>query len=458
MRESFADIDSKLADLLADVADDFRARLAKGETPSADEYVAKYPDAADEIRGVLSIVRLAVGLQSSQTPEQASTATDRPQGVGTSVSSGHEEVTRTVISEEVASAMEPAPMLTDFTLLGFLGKGGMGQVYHVRDALDREFALKVMKSGQLSEAGKARFWDEARAMAKLDHPHVARIHHYGLLNDEQPYFTMPVYPASLHDRLAEYQADPKKAIRLMAAVAEGVGHLHARGYIHRDLKPLNILIDEKGQPAVSDFGLVKDVSDSTPGDPLPGGEGSAETKPSGAKRSRTMVGAAVGTRAYMSPEQAAGLTHLANPKWDVWALGVILHQLLTGQLPKSSEAPERLLDPKKAICLMAAVAEGVAHLHFRGYIHRDLKPLNILIDEKGQPAVSDFGLVKDVSDSTPGDPLPGGEGSAETKPSGANRSRTMVAAAVGTRAYMSPEQAAGLTHLANPKWDVWASA
>jgi hypothetical protein len=263
-----------------------------------------------------------------------------------SVRAGCLDETLTAAADSTDGPASP-PALKDYTVLGALGHGGMGEVYRVRDVLDREFALKVARRGQLSAAGRARFLDEARTMARFDHPHVARVHHFGLVNDEQPYFTMRVYPASLKDRLAEYQADPEKAVRLMAAVAEGVGHLHAADLVHRDLKPHNILLDEAGRPAVSDFGLVKNVSDSSAGDPPPPGSGTGETKPTGPKRSRTVAGAAVGTRAYMAPEQAAGLTHLANPKWDVWALGVILHQLLTGEFPKSSEAPERLLDPNE---------------------------------------------------------------------------------------------------------------
>ncbi|HKB02645.1 MAG TPA: serine/threonine-protein kinase, partial [Gemmataceae bacterium] len=235
----------------------------------------------------------------------------------------------------------------EYTVVRHLGHGGMGDVWQVRDELNREFALKVARADRLSEAGQARIMDEMRAMARLDHPHVARIHHYGR-QDGIPYFLMPVYPASLKDRLAEYQADPAAAARLMAAVAEGVGHLHAAGLVHRDLKPGNVLLDASGRPAVSDLGLVKTIGDdSSANGPVAPGSGGSETRPSGAKRSRTVAGTVLGTRSYMCPEQAAGLTHLANPRWDVWALGVILHQLLTGELPPSSEAPERLLNPNE---------------------------------------------------------------------------------------------------------------
>jgi hypothetical protein len=241
---------------------------------------------------------------------------------------------------------EPPPDLPDYTVLGPLGEGGMGVVYRVRDQLDREFALKLSRRGQLTAAGRDRFLEEARAMARLVHPHVAPIHSYGK-HAGRPYFLMPVYPANLTSQLAEYQADAKKAVRLMAAVAEGVGHLHAHGFIHRDLKPHNILLTADGRPVVSDFGLVKDLAaddPETPPEPVVH-PGTGETKRTGARRSRTEAGLAMGTRAYMAPDQAAGLVHRASPKWDVWALGVILHELVVGRRPPSSDAPEQLLDP-----------------------------------------------------------------------------------------------------------------
>jgi|GEM_PF-3141672 len=245
---------------------------------------------------------------------------------------------------------ETTPVLPGYTILGPLGEGGMGIVYRVRDPLEREWALKLARHGQLNEAGRERFHDEAKAMDRLHHPNVAPIHHFDFTSNGRPFFLMPIYPGNLTSRLNEYQADPVKAVKLMTAVAEGVGHLHAQGFVHRDLKPHNILMKEDGQPAVSDFGLVKSLSELA-AEVQPdsaSGRGSGETKPSGAKKSRTMAGAAVGTRAYMAPEQAAGLTHLSNPKWDVWALGVILHELVTGRRPPSSDAPQKLLDPKHA--------------------------------------------------------------------------------------------------------------
>jgi serine/threonine protein kinase len=263
-----------------------------------------------------------------------------------SVCAAHLDSTLTV--DPVTKGPPEPPGIPGYTLGRHLGRGGMGDVWEVRDQLDRPWALKLAHADRLSEAGRARFLDEARAMTRLNHPHVAPIHHYDRHGDV-PFLLMPIYPASLKDKLEEYQADARKAVRLMAAVADGVGHLHARRLVHRDLKPGNVLLDADGNPAISDFGLIKAVGDDPSSLGGSGGvaSGSAETRPGGGKRSRTRVGAVLGTRAYMSPQQAAGLCDLANSTWDVWALGVLLHELLTGQLPRSSESPERLLDPNE---------------------------------------------------------------------------------------------------------------
>src|SRR5262245_8397866 len=237
------------------------------------------------------------------------------------------------------------PDLPDFTLLRELGHGGMGYVYLARDRLGREVAVKVIRPDRLTTAGVDRFHDEARAMHRLGrgHPHIVRVGHFGI-HRGAPYFVMDVYPSSLDRQLADHQKDPGRALRLMATVADAVGHLHANGFFHRDLKPRNVLLSGDGRPAVSDFGLAKGTvlsPDAAPGS----ADDPSDTPVIGARRSPTVVGTVMGTRPYMHPEQAAGLSERAGPHWDVWALGVMLHELLTGELPLSSAAPRKLLDP-----------------------------------------------------------------------------------------------------------------
>ncbi|HVK10951.1 MAG TPA: protein kinase [Gemmataceae bacterium] len=248
--------------------------------------------------------------------------------------------TRTQATPGGAAARVP-PDIPGYTFLEHLGGGGMGDVWRVTDPLGREFALKTIRVGQLTPTARDRFKAEAQAMTRVEHPNIAPVHHY-YWHGDTPYFLMDVYPATLQKRLAEYQADPAKAVRLMIGVAEAVGAMHAKGYIHRDLKPGNVLLTADGAPKVSDLGLAKALaeppSEVGAGTAAPG----AETNPVAA--AKTMTGAVMGTRPYMGPEQAAGRVSEASPRWDVFSLGVMLHELLAGRRPPSSDVPDLLLE------------------------------------------------------------------------------------------------------------------
>ena len=213
---------------------------------------------------------------------------------------------------------------TRYDFLGELARGGMGIVYKVRDRiLGRVVALKTIRGGgELRPDGVARFRREAEAVARLDHPHIIRIHEFGE-EDGRPYFTMPLAEGgSLAGRVSAFRADPSAAVLLLEKVAAAVGHAHAHGILHRDLKPSNVLLDAAGEPLVADFGLVKfldTVSDLT------------------------QTGDVLGTPAYMAPEQAAGRTDEVGPWTDVWALGAILYELTTGRLPFLGRNREEIL-------------------------------------------------------------------------------------------------------------------
>lgn len=201
-----------------------------------------------------------------------------------------------------------------FELLGELGHGGMGMVYRARDVeLNRQVAIKTIKKGEEASATDLeRFKREAQAVAALKHPNILPIHEYGTV-DQRPYFVMPLAArGSLMQHLPRLRQNLRDGVAVLARVAHAIAHLHACQLIHRDLKPSNILLDETGQPLVSDFGLVR---------PTEGDSG------------LTVTGQVIGTPAYMAPEQAAGKTHEVGPPADVWALGVILYELATGQVP-----------------------------------------------------------------------------------------------------------------------------
>ena len=210
--------------------------------------------------------------------------------------------------------------LGDYELLEEIGRGGMGIVYRATQrSLGRTVALKMLLRRDLaSRADLARFRSEAEAAARLDHPGIVSIFEVGEV-DGLPFYSMRfIEGTTLAKQLASGPLPVREAANLLARVADAVQAAHDRGVLHRDLKPSNILIDSSGRPHVSDFGLAKRLEDDA---------------------SVTHTGAILGTPCYMSPEQAAGSRGDVGPASDVWSLGAILYQMLTGRPPFQAASP-----------------------------------------------------------------------------------------------------------------------
>ncbi len=214
----------------------------------------------------------------------------------------------------------PDRAIPGYEILGELGRGGMGVVFKARQvALGRVVALKMVLHGDLAGSAElARFQGEARAAARLAHPNIAQVYdvgeHRGL-----PFFSLEfVAGGTLADRLREGPLAPRRAAALVATLARAVQAAHDAGVVHRDLKPANVLLAEDGTPKITDFGLARRLDGET---------------------GLTATGAVMGTPAYMAPEQASGQAKTAGPPADVWALGVILYECLTGRVPFTGLTP-----------------------------------------------------------------------------------------------------------------------
>ena len=219
-----------------------------------------------------------------------------------------------------APAARTPDTIARYTVVRLIGEGGMGAVYEAEQEHPRRtVALKVIKAGMASPALLRRFEQEAEALGRLQHPGIAQIYEAGTADTgfgPQPYFAMEFIRGSgLRDYVEEHHLNTRQRLEIMEKVCEAVHHAHQRGLIHRDLKPGNILVDESGQPKILDFGVAR-VTDRD----------SHAT-------SQTDVGQLIGTLAYMSPEQVLADPLELDTRSDVYALGVILYELLAKRLP-----------------------------------------------------------------------------------------------------------------------------
>jgi predicted Ser/Thr protein kinase len=229
-----------------------------------------------------------------------------------------------VESVEEPNERHPPDLPDGYQIEREIGKGGMGVVYLVhQQSLNRDVALKVLRPGEQTFGPLVkRFLGEAKHLARLRHPNIVSIHEVGDAQGE-PYFTMDYIEGEpLSAAIRRGPMSPTQALSILKQVAEAVQHAHRQGIIHRDLKPSNVLIDNDGTAFVTDFGLARDVSQSS---------------------DLTQTGELLGTPQYMSPEQARGQSSMIGEATDIHALGLLLFEMLTGKAAFASSSPADVL-------------------------------------------------------------------------------------------------------------------
>lgn len=215
---------------------------------------------------------------------------------------------------------------TRYRLVDKLGQGGMGGVYCVEDTeLERRVALKVISGPDPDGIGTVRLLQEARIIARLEHPGIVPVHDAGVLPDGRPYYTMKLVQGKRLDEHVESVASLSDRLRLFLRICDPVAFAHAYGVLHRDLKPANIMIGPFGEVLVMDWGLSK-IFGPSPDKDAPIDQ--ADAGPSTENRSLTAHGSVVGTPGYMSPEQTRGDASL-DQRSDIYSLGAILQFLIS---------------------------------------------------------------------------------------------------------------------------------
>jgi WD40 repeat protein/tRNA A-37 threonylcarbamoyl transferase component Bud32 len=310
---------------------DLKHRFDAGEPRQVSSYVAEFPLLADDQR---------------QLAELKAADSELRKRFATTATRDSEEW-----QQSLPAAGDKVRYFGDYELLEQIARGGMGVVYKARQvSLNRVVALKMILAGQLaSEREVERFYTEAQAAANLQHPNIVAIHEVGQ-HVGQHYFSMDyVAGKSLAQLVREKPFAAVQAARYVKTIAEAIEYAHQHGTLHRDLKPANVLIDTFDQPRVTDFGLAKRI------------EGTAQL---------TSTGSLMGTPSYMPPEQAGAHDGKVGPASDVYSLGAVLYELVTGRPPFLGESlvvtlnqvlntepvPPRLLNPEiprdlETVCL-----------------------------------------------------------------------------------------------------------
>jgi WD40 repeat protein len=359
-------------DALTAVIANYLQAVDKGFTPDREALLAHFPHLAVELRAFFAaqqqLERLGLPLCPRGATVNMAGVQASPATVGTRPSNS-------------APAPSSVPgVVGDHEILGELGRGGMGVVYKARQTrLGRLVALKMVLAGcHAGPAELARFKTEAEAIARLQHPNIVQVHEVGEHNG-LPYFSLEYCAGgSLAQKLEGTPLPPKEAAALVETLARAVHAAHEKGVVHRDLKPANVLLAEDGTPKVTDFGLAKKLDEA----------------------GQTQSGAIMGTPSYMAPEQAAGNARQVGPAADVYALGTVLYECLTGRPPFRAATP---LDT----VLQVLSAEPVAPSQLNAKVPVDLDTicLKSLQKEPGMRYASAAELAEDLRRFQVGEPI-----------------------------------------------------
>jgi serine/threonine protein kinase len=335
-------------------------RVRAGEQPVVSDYLVRFPSREKLIRSIFHKVIPEAGGEGAKPPSRQETPRLNPPAPVARLGDSS-----TILPQREATAAVPfdLPNIPGYELLAELGRGGMGVVYKARQThLNRTVALKMIRAGEYVGAQElARFRIEAEAAARLDHPHIVRIYEFGVQND-RPYFSMEfVEGENLARRSNDDPMPPGQAAQLVEALAQAVHYIHQHHIVHRDLKPANVLLTAAGVPKIADFGLAKRL------------DSSAEL--SGTSTPLSASGIILGTASYMAPEQAAGKTKEIGPPVDIYALGAILYELLTGRPP--------FLGETRALTIVQVMQdEPVQPSRLRPDLPRDLEAICLKCLEK----------------------------------------------------------------------------
>jgi WD40 repeat protein/tRNA A-37 threonylcarbamoyl transferase component Bud32 len=322
---------------------------------------------------------------------------DRPEEPGTPTPSPDDAETISGVGPPITDVPEPVASsligtkIGAFTLKRIIGSGGMGTVYEaMQEQPRRRVALKMMKQGMTSRSALRRFEFESQTLARLQHPGIAQVYEAGTHDDGAggvPWFIMEYIPNA--QTLTEYAQEKKLGTRerlvLFRKVCEAVQHGHLKGIVHRDLKPGNILVDSSGQPKIIDFGVARSTDSDLAVTTL-----------------QTDVGQLVGTLQYMSPEQCAADPGDIDTRSDVYALGMILYELLTGRLPYDV-AQAAIHEAVRMVREETPTKLSTIDRHLRGDV--ETIALKALEKERERRYQSATALEEDIERYLAGDPI-----------------------------------------------------